>query len=259
LRPAAAPGVALVLALALALAGCGPAFAPVRDAGYQPEPRPKVVHIVRRGDTLYSIAFGAGLDYRAVARWNGIAPPYVIKPGQKLRLRPPPGYQPPTTTTSRGSTARGTSQPAKKPASQPARKRDTTSASGAPAPSGAVRGWMWPAQGPILQRFSPNSANPGIDIGGQPGQSIRSAADGRVVYSGDGLRGYGQLIIVKHNETFLSAYAHNRKLLVREGDRVRQGQPIAEMGATGTNRVKLHFEIRKKGTAVDPLRYLPKT
>lgn len=238
-------GGALVLVMAIAVAGtgCGPAFvAPVRDIGKQAPGEPKVVRIVRRGDTLYSIAFDAGLDYRAVARWNGIDPPYVIRPGQKLRLRPPPGDQPVATAARRPAP----------PDPQPAPQRE-------PTPYAASPGWQWPAEGEIIRRFSTDSANPGIEIAGQAGQPVKSAADGRVVYSGDGLRGYGKLIIVKHNENFLSAYAHNRKLLVREGDQVRRGQPIAEMGSTDTDRVKLHFEIRKQGAAVDPLEFLPKT
>ncbi len=234
----------LVMVIAVAGTGCGPAFvAPVRDIGKQAPDEPKVVRIVRQGDTLSSIAFDAGLDYRAVARWNGIAPPYVIRPGQKLRLRPPPGDRPV------GTAARKAARPTAAP-SAPQRE---------PTPYPASLGWQWPAEGPIIRRFSRDSANPGIEIAGQAGQPVKSAADGRVVYSGDGLRGYGKLIIVKHNETFLSAYAHNRKLLVREGDQVRRGQPIAEMGSTDTDRVKLHFEIRKQGAAVDPLEFLPKT
>jgi len=231
--------------MAVAVTACGPAVvAPVRDSGYQPPRESKVVRIVRKGDTLYSIAFGAGLDYRAVARWNGIDPPYVIKPGQKLRLRPPPGYQPPVAAT-----------PRRAPSGTASSQEPPTGETRQPA----VAGWMWPTRGRIISRFAPDNANPGIDIAGKSGQMIRSAADGRVVYSGDGLRGYGKLIIVKHNETFLSAYAHNRKLLVQEGEQVSRGQPIAEMGSTDTDRVRLHFEIRKRGTAVDPLNYLPKT
>jgi lipoprotein NlpD len=219
------------------------------------------MRVVQRGDTLYSIAWDAGLDYRALARWNDISPPYVIHPGQQLRLRPEPGSaaRPRTATRPQTSTRPGTSiqpkpspRPAKSPAPQPRRQ---------PEPGSMVgeSGWIWPAQGPVIRKFSGTSANPGIDIGGKAGQIVKSAADGRVVYSGDGLRGYGELIIVKHNEMFLSAYAHNRKLLVQEGDRVRRGQPIAEMGSTGTDRVKLHFEIRKEGKAVNPLQYLPKS
>lgn len=202
------------------------------------------MHVVRKGDTLYSIAWAAGLDYRALARWNNISPPYVIRPGQQLRLRPGPGYEPPVETSKRPASRKTTTEPDKR-VSQP----DTP----------ARNGWIWPTKGRVIRGFSPNHSNPGIDIAGQSGQTIKSAADGRVVYSGDGLRGYGQLIIVKHNETYLSAYAHNRKLLVNEGEKVRRGQPIAEMGSTGTDRVKLHFEIRKQGRAVDPMEYLPES
>lgn len=250
----AAGVLVLILLPALAVTGCGPAFvAPVRDTGSQASPEPKVVRIVRKGDTLYSIAFDAGLDYRAVARWNRIDPPYVITPGQKLRLRPPPGDRTPRTASREPSTPTA-SRPSGGSSGGSSRQPEPQ-----PVPYSGTPGWEWPVQGAIIRRFSRDSANPGIDIAGKPGQPVKSAADGRVVYSGDGLRGYGQLIIVKHNETFLSAYAHNRKLLVREGDRVRRGQQIAEMGSTGTDRVKLHFEIRKQGTAVDPLNYLPKT
>lgn len=233
--------VAAAFLAAAVLAGCfgGDFGVPVRDSGTRSSGEPRLVHIVRQGDTLYSIAWDAGLDYRALARWNGIPPPYLIRPGQKLRLRPDRA----------GSTTAGAVPPAV-PTPKPAPGSSDNM---------AEPGWIWPASGPVIRRFSRGSANPGIDIAGKPGQLVKSAAAGRVVYSGDGLRGYGQLIIVKHNETFLSAYAHNRKLLVREGDRVQRGQPIAEMGATGTDRVKLHFEIRKQGTAVDPLQYLPKS
>lgn len=232
------------------LAGClsGHFGVPVRDTGPGSTRAPEVVHIVRKGDTLYSIAWDAGLDYRALARWNDISPPYVIKPGQRLRLRPRPGQRRAATAPAASTETAARREPAPDPAPDPAPEPLTRNT--APA-------WIWPANGPILRRFSPDSANPGIDIGGESGQAVKSAADGRVVYSGDGLRGYGRLIIVKHNETFLSAYAHNKKLLVAEGDPVKGGQSIAEMGATDTDRVKLHFEIREQGNAVDPLRYLP--
>lgn len=251
--------LAVVLAGGLILSAClGGAGVPVTDSGPRSSDEPGLVHIVREGDTLYSIAWDAGLDYHAVARWNGIAPPYVIKPGQRLRLRPPGG-----TATAPAATA----STRRLPGAPDRELKPYTGSGGASSPAEPAgagggmtqSGWIWPANGPILRRFSRDSANPGIDIGGEAGQTVKSAADGRVVYSGDGLRGYGQLIIVKHNEMFLSAYAHNRKLLVREGDQVRRGQPIAEMGSTGTDRVKLHFEIRKQGTAVDPLQYLPKS
>jgi lipoprotein NlpD len=122
-----------------------------------------------------------------------------------------------------------------------------------------VSGWNWPVQGPLISRFQSNgSLNKGIDIAGQQGQPVKAAAEGAVVYAGRGLLGYGEMIIIKHDETYLSAYAHNSRLLVKEGERVKLGQNIAEMGSTGTDRVKLHFEIRRKGQPVDPLTYLPK-
>lgn len=244
----------MVASVTLSLAGCGANFGvPVREGGTRTGDKSTLVHIVQKGDTLYSIAWDSGLDYRALARWNNISRPYVIHPGQRLRLRPGPGYDPPATA---GATAR-------KPAPS-ASSHSSTTARRQPEPvaleSGPPRnGWGWPTRGSVISGFSPGKANPGIDIAGEAGQAVRAAADGRVVYSGDGLRGYGQLIIVKHNETYLSAYAHNRKLLVSEGERVRRGQQIAEMGSTGTDRVKLHFEIRKQGSAVNPLHYLPKS
>jgi len=120
-----------------------------------------------------------------------------------------------------------------------------------------ISGWQWPLQGQIIDAFSPAGSKKGIDIAGNPGESILAASSGKVVYSGGGLVGYGQLIIIKHDQNFLSAYAHNRKLLVKEGEQVRVGQTIAELGSTGTNRAMLHFEIRQDGTPVDPLQYLP--
>lgn len=207
------------------------------------------MHVVQAGDTLYSIAWDAGLDYRALAEWNGIAPPYLIRPGEKLSLRPPHGRN----RARRAGTAETSSASA-----SPSSRRSSASPAKSPD-SLRVPAWVWPAKGRIIRRFSRNAASRGIDIAGKAGETVRSAADGRVVYAGDGLRGYGELIIVKHNDLFLSAYAHNRKLLVHEGEEVRRGQPIAEMGSTGTNRVKLHFEIRKEGVAVNPLQYLPKS
>ena len=125
--------------------------------------------------------------------------------------------------------------------------------------SRAVSGvtWRWPADGSVIGRFSSNDAIPGIEIAGKPGDAVRAAADGVVVYSGNGLVGYGELVIIKHNDSFLSAYGHNRKRLVKEGQRVSAGQPIAEMGSTGATRDELEFQIRKDGNPVDPLGYLP--
>lgn len=190
---------------------------------------------VRRGDTLYSIAFEAGADYRDLAVWNGIEPPYRLREGQILKLSPP-------------KAATGKTVP---PAASP--RTPTT-----PASVEAAIKWSWPAEGPVLQGFGGAQTNRGLEIGGRDGQPVRAAAGGRVVYAGSGLRGYGELIIVKHDETYLSAYAHNRRLLAQEGQMVSPGQTIAEMGDTGASRVKLHFEIRQRGVPVDPMAYLPR-
>lgn len=236
----------LVGAAALALYGCFGATVPVPVTEQTTAREPIRVsgpeHVVRRGDTLYSIAWAAGLDYRRLARWNGISPPYLIRPGQNLRLTAPPAGERPRATA------------AAKPR-PPRRAARPTAAQ--PTASATVKKWVWPTTGKVITRFSA-TRNKGIDIQGRDGQPVRSAAPGRVVYAGSGLRGYGKLIIVKHNEIFLSAYAHNRKLLVAEGSQVSRGQAIAEMGSSGTNQVKLHFEIRRRGVPVDPLRYLPK-
>lgn len=242
-----------VVMLVLSLGGCfGPGTVPVSDRATKPEPRPQVKHyrVVHPGDTLYSIAFEVGLDYQTLAAWNGVQPPYLIKPGQRLRLTAPG----PITKPARPSQPQTAAEPRTPSPSTPAQTSATQNTNFVIS----KRGWVWPAKGKVSRRFSVTRGSKGIDIVGQHGQVVRSAAAGRVVYAGSGLRGYGRLIIVKHNETFLSAYAHNRKILVREGVVVARGQPIAEMGSTGTNRVKLHFEIRRRGVPVDPLRYLPR-
>ena len=202
---------------------------------------------VQRGDTLYGIAFRNGIDFRDLARWNGIGSPYTIYPGQSLRLYPSTGAtaSAPPTATPKPTTPRTTSKPAT-PAPMP-------------APINSSINWRWPADGHLVGRFvSGDTTKQGIDIAGSGGQPVRAAADGVVVYSGAGLVGYGELIIVKHTETWLSAYGHNRKRLVNEGQNVKAGQQIAEMGNTGAAREMLHFEIRYNGKPVDPLQYLPK-
>ena len=202
-------------------------------------------HYVKRGETLFSISWRYNLDYKQVARWNRIAPPYTIYPQQRIRVRPP---------TNRVATQRKETTPSKATATQ-RKKTATKPRVVASAPSK----WRWPVKGKIIEKYSnKNGGNSGIDIAARAGTSILAAAPGKVVYSGNGLRGYGNLVIIKHNASFLSAYAHNRKLLVKEGQSVKSGQKIAELGDTGTSRAKLHFEIRKNGKPVDPLRYLPR-
>lgn len=233
-----------VLAL-LTLCACGRQtnLAPVSELGRQVEPRPNTAHRVVRGDTLGSIAFRYGLSYRRLASWNRIPPPYTIYPGQRLRLTPPPTDR--SARSDAASKRRGSD-------AKPMRKGPTVT-----RPASGLR-WQWPTRGPILRRFDRDGVGKkGIDIGGRPGQPILAAANGKIVYAGSGLKGYGRLIIIKHDKNYLSAYAHNRSLTAKEGERVSQGQRIAEMGDTGAKRTMLHFEIRFNGKAVDPLRYLP--
>lgn len=202
-------------------------------------------YVVQRGDTLYSIAWRNGQDYQTVAAWNRIASPYTIYPGQRILLHPPGS-----------AAARAKPAPSRKipPAVSGARQTQAPLPDADPMPA-----WQWPATGPVLRRFEADtSGKKGISIGGTHGTPVRAAAPGYVVYAGSGLVGYGRLIIVKHNDTYLSAYGHNRELHVNEGDAVRAGQVIAEMGSSGTNRIQLHFEIRRQGKPVDPLRYLPR-
>lgn len=259
--------------LAALVAACTPptVHAPVGDRSQRPAHIP-ATHVVRQGDTLYSVAFMYGYDVQQLARWNGLAPPYTIYKGQRLRLRPPP------------APAAAPSQPKPRPAQarvSPSRPKPQTVAPSLPkvatapvkaAPATPRRSspdrkkptanrtlrWSWPVDGPLLQRFDAvRNGRKGIDIGGTLGQPVHAAAAGKVVYSGSGLAGYGRLIIIKHSNDYLSAYAHNRQLLAREGEWVAQDQVIARMGSSGTDRVQLHFEIRRQGRPVDPLQFLP--
>lgn len=216
---------------------------------------PPQVYIVRQGDTLFSVAWRYGLDYRSIARWNSIESPYTIYPKQRLRLRP-------SATLNRQVAARPSrvksaakSKPLAKSAPVP-KPQPSVPAPVAEPGSGIV--WRWPAEGTVLRHFHADGAGMrGITLQGQLGEPIRAAAAGRVVYSGNGLRGYGNLIIVKHNGTYITAYGYNRELLVREGDQVRAGQIIARMGLGPAHQPAAHFEIRRNGKPVDPLRYLP--
>ena len=329
---------------ALLLAACATEQSVVVEpaADYQPEPAGAPIHArapggsyqVVKSDTLYSIAFRNGVDYRDLASWNNIAEPYRIWPGQVLRLSPPGGhnqsgngevaavapaahpmpvpaasrpaapaapvFEPVGSSSSAPAPVLATTQPpAPPPAAKPvpapvavpppapvhvapsAPVAAATSAvvpvAGVPTPprppvapspatapvvSGAARSsggvnWRWPADGSLIKRFQSGDAIPGIEIAGKSGDPVRAAADGVVVYSGNGLVGYGELIIVKHSDSLLSAYGHNRKRLVTEGQKVSAGQQIADMGSTAAPRDELQFQIRRDGNPVDPLSYLP--
>jgi len=245
--------------LATLLAGCAPTYAPVVDkygASSERAPVTRGVHVVRAGETLYSIAWRYGWDFKTLASANGIASPYTIFPGQQIRLdrtvtTSRPAVRPPASS----APSSGASSTARAPSSQPR-------AAPAPAPkpaasSGPIR-WQWPAAGKVIQRFSAaNVGQSGIVIDGQEGDPVRAAAGGVVVYRGNGLTGYGNLLIIKHDERWLSAYAHNKTMLVKEGQQVKAGEQIASMGATGTFRTQLHFEVRRDGAPIDPLTVLP--
>ncbi len=214
--------------LCLVLAGC---IAPARWNHTSQKS-----HVVRSGESLFVIAHRYKLDHRALARWNSLGDGTLIFPGQVIRLQPPAG----------GSRASA--------AARPAPKRTIP-----PPPSDPPPGWGWPTSGRVSGEFDgrPGSGT-GLVITGKSGQPVRAAADGRVVYSGGGLIGYGQLLILKHNDTYLSAYGYNESLLVKEGERIRRGQRIATMGEGPGKNAQLHFEIRRNGKPVNPRRYLPK-
>ncbi|MGU7775857.1 peptidoglycan DD-metalloendopeptidase family protein [Burkholderia sp. MR1-5-21] len=239
--------------------GTTPAAQPAVPLG----PPPPGYYRVKPGDTLYRIALENGQNYRDIAAWNNLANPNQIEVDQLLRVAPPGGAAvagaPATAPVMGGAVATaplssGPATPAGASAGTPpaaaAASSDTTA-----APSGPVT-FAWPARGPVLNNFD-DAKNKGVNIGGSAGESVKAAADGRVVYAGNGLRGYGNLIIIKHDATYLTAYAHNRALMVKEGDAVTKGQKIAEMGNSDADRVMLHFEVRRQGKPVDPLKYLP--
>jgi lipoprotein NlpD len=246
-----------------------PAPAEVKPAPAPEAPRPGA-YTVKPGDTLIRIALDQGLSWRDLARWNGLDNPNLLEVGQVLRTVPPgAGEAAPRPV----STARIDSKPLEpKVDIKPEAPKPETKASGAAAavatvataaPSSAAApaaegelAWSWPAQGSLLANFDEQRTK-GLAIGGKAGEPVLAAADGRVMYAGSGLRGYGNMVIIKHNDTYLSAYAHNQSLLVKEDQVVKKGQPIAEMGSSDTDQVKLHFEIRRKGKPVDPARLLP--
>lgn len=249
-------------------------------------------YTVKRGDTLFGIALDHGQDYREIAAWNNIANPNLIQVGQVLRVTPPAGtpaaaesgvivrpispsgtpaggspgaqsgvvtepsgakrpYSDEALAQAQGKPAPPAAKPAERPADKPAEK---------PAPSAAEGdevAWGWPLNGRIIGQFTESGTNKGIDIAAKVGDAVVAAGPGRVVYAGQGLRGYGRLVIIKHNNTYLSAYAHNSSILVKEGQTVTRGQKIAEAGNTDSDVPKLHFEIRRQGKPVDPIKLLP--
>jgi lipoprotein NlpD len=243
-------------------------------------------YVVQRGDTLFSIALAFGLDYRDLARWNNLDDPSRLQVGQALRVQPPadspggaavaavpvapvpaaevrPLDAPQGSTTPAapaGATGPGSigSAPSVAPAAGVPSAQipvpEVKPAAPAIADSGLT--WIWPVSGKIVEGFD-ESRNKGIDIAGNEGDPVHAAGDGQVVYRGNGLRGYGNLVIIKHTDEFISAYAHNRQILVEQGQTVKRGQRIAEMGKSDADAPKLHFEVRRQGKPVDPLRYLP--
>lgn len=239
-----------------------PAASAVPEGGY----------VVKPGDTLYSIAQATGRDWRDLARWNGLEDPTRLSTGQVLKVQPPPGESPAAVVPvapaspsqarpldgasvaaapSAGSATPGSAAPPVAGAIAPGSMEKPQDPAGVPGMN-----WLWPVGGRVLERFD-EKRNKGIDIAGKEGDPVVATLDGQVVYSGSGLRGYGNLVIIKHADDFISAYAHNRQILVKQGQTVKRGQRIAEVGRTDAAQPKLHFEIRRQGKPVDPLQYLP--
>ena len=243
----------MLLTVFSGLVGCA-GFVSVEEK-FAGKPISKNVHVVQKSETLFSLAWRYGWDYKALASANSIKPPYTIFPGQKLNVAHKDTYQAPVSKSSTKTLTKAkTMAHAKGPSAYKSRPQ---------TPSMEISGqgvkWQWPSKGKVIANFSSKRpVNKGIDITGRIGESVMAAATGSVVYAGSGLLGYGNLVIIKHNEQYLSAYAHNKKLLVKEGQKVKAGQVIAEIGSSGTDKVKLHFEIRRQGKPVDPKKYLPK-
>lgn len=244
------------------IAGCSTfskqAAAPVVEIGIN-----QGTHVVQRGETLYEIAWRYGKDFRDIAAANAISSPYVIYPGQKISLKNQRraksivAKKPILNDNSRVSFATHVKEePAKIAKKQPIANQQEKVAQ---KNISFNNDWAWPARGKIIKPYNAQGVGlKGIDLSGRLGTPIKAAAAGKIVYSGRGLRGYGQLIIIKHNDTYLSAYGHNDRLLVKEGQIVDKGQVIAEMGRTDAEQVKLHFEIRKNGKPINPVNLLPK-
>ena len=258
------PGICVLLFLLVGIYACGSTVkAPVSarqdskrtatatSSGTAQYGRQNKSHTVIKGETLYSIAWRYGYDYKSIASWNLIKPPFVIYPGQVIQLKP--------------VKRRRATQPSPVVEKQtPSRKKPVTKSQTASRPKAAATGsatairWQWPARGK-LRKSTSLTTEKGINIGGRTGQKIVAAATGKVVYSGSGLRGYGKLIIIKHSNVYLSAYAYNSELRVKEGETVKAGQQISTMGLDSKGTPVLHFEIRKNGKPIDPLGQLPRS
>lgn len=238
----------LCLLLVIQIAGCGSSnsLAPVSEVRYHGYTRYPGTHIVQRGETLYAIAFRYDTDYRHLAQLNHLRPPYQLRVGQRLKIQ--------------GAGSKHYSVPPKKytPKYQPPRRTYSQSRSiFAPRFSfPSFSGWTWPVSGRVVTGFAPQQGKKGINIASVKGEKVKAASSGIVAYSGSGLSGYGNLIIIKHNNEYLTAYGHNAVNLVREGQRVRAGQVIAEVGVVNHQYYGVHFEIRRAGKPVNPLAYL---
>lgn len=249
----------VILSTSYGLTGCSSTknYAPVTSSSYDLVNKKKY-YIVRQGDTLYSIGFRSRLGYQKLSAWNNISSPYHLKVGQRIKLVKPKKTQKIQQVRRKNrvilSERRSTSQKTPRVERSSSQKKSTNSYGNKKVLKFI---WQWPIDGKVIKNFS-KTGNSGIDIGAKLGQKVKSSASGKVVYSGSGIKAYGNLLIVKHNHLYLSAYANNRKLFVEEGQSVKSGQVIAEVGRVGGNKALLHFEIRKNGDSVNPLNYLPK-
>lgn len=247
------PAVAVAPAGAASMPAASAEPMTAQTAPDAPSARPAGTYVVKPGDTLIRIGLETGQNWRDIQRWSGLDNPNTLEVGQVLRVAPP--------EPAPGTAVAQAVPPATRPDVKPLPPAASPTAPATPPKDPSKEPdddltWQWPATGPVLAAFD-DARSKGVAIGGKPGDPVLAAADGRVVYAGSGLRGYGNLVIVKHNATYLSAYAHNQALLVKEDQVVRRGQKIAEMGSSDADRVQLHFEIRRLGRPVDPTRYLP--
>jgi lipoprotein NlpD len=239
-----------------------PLFAACTSTSSVQRGQPVPVHVVQAGETLATIAWQHRVDQRDLVLWNGLTDPDKLRVGQRLRLVPPPGY---TTAAAKAApsqsppppTPRASSSPSPQSTRSTAPRPASTTPPRPTAPAAATLTWSWPTDGRIVAPFgAANGISSGVAIGGSGGQPVRAAASGRVVYAGGGLIGYGQLVIIKHDETFLSAYGYNANLLVTQGQDVARGATIALMGQGPERQPRLHFEIRRNGVPVDPLLFV---